>query len=131
MIFRVLVVDDEPDVVELFRRRFRRQLREGIYAFHFASSGEDALAQLDDEIEPALMLILSDINMPGMSGIDLLRRVKEIRPELPIALITAYGDEERRRLAFELGAVDFLAKPIDFGYLKTQLFDPVAEGKSS
>lgn len=124
----VLVVDDEPDVIELFRRRFRREMRAGEYTFHFASSGEEVLARLDAGFDPEIMLILSDINMPGMSGMDLLKGVKEKRPDLPVAMITAYGDEERRELAFELGAVDFLAKPIDFPVLKSRLSE-MAGGK--
>ena len=128
MNFSVLVVDDEPDMVKLFRRRFRRELRKGEYVMHFALSGEEALALLKKEIEPKLMLILSDINMPGMSGLELLERAKEIHPELPVIMITAYGDQERRSRAFEIGATDFLAKPIDFDALKSTISTVVADG---
>ena len=121
MTVSVLIVDDEPDVMELFRRRFRRELRDGSYIFSFAESGEEALQQLEAAIEPELVLILSDINMPGMSGMELLRRAKELRPNLPITMITAYGDDERRKLAFGLGAADFVPKPIDFEALKKNI----------
>jgi CheY-like chemotaxis protein len=117
----ILVVDDEPDVADLFRQRFRRETRAGTYVMHFASSGEDALQQLSDGIEPHLIVILSDINMPGMDGLELLRQIKDQRPELPVMMVTAYGDDERRRRASELGAFDFLAKPVDFEFLKAQL----------
>jgi two-component system response regulator (stage 0 sporulation protein F) len=127
MSFSFLVVDDEADMVELFRRRFRRELRKGDCVMHFALSGKEALEILQHEIEPELMLILSDINMPGMSGLDLLERAKEIHPELPVIMITAYGDQKRRDRAFENGATDFLAKPIDFDALKLKISALVAD----
>jgi CheY-like chemotaxis protein len=117
----ILVVDDEPDVADLFRQRFRREAREGKYVLHFAGSGEEALGKLDDDIRPELIVILSDINMPGMDGLDLLREVKQKRPELPVMMVTAYGDDERRRRAAEYGAAEFVTKPVDFELLKTQL----------
>ena len=117
----ILVVDDEPDVPDLFRQRFRREARQGQYVLHFAASGEEALDQLADTIEPQLIVILSDINMPGMDGLELLREVKQRRPELPVMMVTAYGDDERRRRARNLGASNFLAKPVDFDHLKEQL----------
>ncbi len=121
MNYSILVVDDEADMMELFRRRFRRELREGKCVMHFSLSGEEAFELLSQGIKPELMLILSDINMPGMSGLDLLERTKEIYPELPVIMITAYGDQERRSRAFEIGATDFLAKPIDFDELKSKI----------
>jgi CheY-like chemotaxis protein len=121
MSFSILVVDDEPDVAELFRQRFRREVRQGIYVLHFAVSGEEALARLAGEIEPQLIVILSDINMPGMDGLALLRKIKKLHPDLPVMMVTAYGDEERRRRAGEYGASDFLSKPVDFDLLKEQL----------
>ncbi len=117
----ILVVDDEPDVPDLFRQRFRREARQGQYVLHFAASGEEALDQLADEIEPQLIVILSDINMPGMDGLDLLREVKQRRPDLPVMMVTAYGDDERRRRASEYGAAEFITKPVDFDLLKSQL----------
>jgi CheY-like chemotaxis protein len=117
----ILVVDDEPDVAELFRQRFRREARQGTYVMHFATSGEDALAKLDNGIRPELIVILSDINMPGMDGLSLLREIKSRRPELPVMMVTAYGDDERRRIANEHGAAEFINKPVDFDLLKKQL----------
>jgi two-component system, response regulator, stage 0 sporulation protein F len=117
----ILVVDDEPDVAELFRQRFRRETRHGTYVLHFAGSGEEALDKLGNGIEPQLIVILSDINMPGMDGLELLAGIKQRRPDLPVMMVTAYGDEERRRRAEELGAAEFLAKPVDFERLKEQL----------
>ena len=116
-----LVVDDEPDVAELFRQRFRRETRQGTYVMHFAGSGEQALDLLAEEIQPTLIVILSDINMPGMDGIQLLGEIKQRRPDLPVMMVTAYGDDERRRRADELGAVEFITKPVDFDLLKKQL----------
>jgi CheY-like chemotaxis protein len=88
---------------------------------HFANSGEDALEKLVGGIEPTLIVILSDINMPGMDGLTLLRDVKARQPDLPVMMVTAYGDNERRRLADEYGAAQFTTKPVDFDLLKTQL----------
>ena len=117
----ILIVDDEPDVADLFRQRFRRETRAGTYVLHFAASGEEALDRLTGEITPQLIVILSDINMPGMDGLELLRVLKERRPELPVMMVTAYGDDERRRRAAEYGAMEFVTKPVDFDLLKTQL----------
>ena len=117
----ILVVDDEPDVAELFRQRFRRDARDGTYVMHFANSGEEALQQLTEGIEPTLIVILSDINMPGMDGLTLLGEIKGRFPDLPVMMVTAYGDNERRRRAADLGALEFLSKPVDFDALKAQL----------
>jgi CheY-like chemotaxis protein len=130
----ILVVDDESDVAELYRQRFRREVRQGTYAMHFANSGEDALDKLDGGVEPNLIAILSDINMPGMDGLDLLGEVKRRYPELPVMMVTAYGDDERRRRAKELGAAEFLSKPIDFDRLRVrlrQLPNAVDSGRTS
>ena len=117
----ILVVDDEPDVAELFRQRFRREARQGTYVLHFSYSGEEALAKLDDGIWPELIGILSDINMPGMDGLTLLQKIKERWPELPVMMVTAYGDEERKRRAGEYGASEFITKPVNFDLLKERL----------
>jgi CheY-like chemotaxis protein len=117
----ILVVDDEPDVAELFRQHFRREARQGTYVLHFAASGEEALERLASEIEPQLIVIFSDINMPGMDGLTLLGEVKRLHPDLPVIMVTAYGDDERRRRADELGANEFITKPVDFDRLKVQL----------
>lgn len=116
-----MVVDDEPDVAELFRQRFRREARQGTYVLHFAGSGKEALQQLADEIEPQLIVILSDINMPGMDGLALLREIKKEHPDIPVMMVTAYGDDERRREAAAHGAAEFITKPVDFEFLKQQL----------
>jgi two-component system, response regulator, stage 0 sporulation protein F len=117
----ILVVDDEPDVAEMFRQRFRREARQGTYVLHFAYSGEEALDKLSAGIEPQLRVILSEINMPAMDGLELLREIKTRRPDLPVMMVTAYGDDERRRLAGEYGAAEFITKPVDFERLKAQL----------
>ena len=124
----ILVVDDEPDVVELFKRQFRRELRSGACAMHFADSGEDAIEKLRSGFEPKVMLILSDINMPGMSGIELLAETKKQWPELPVAMITAYGDPDSRQKAYNLGAADFVTKPIDFPALKAKITEMLDRG---
>jgi CheY-like chemotaxis protein len=117
----ILAVDDETDVADVFRQHFRREVRQGHYVLHFAYSAEEALGKLAEGIEPQLIVILSDINMPGMDGLMLLREVKGRRPDLPVIMVTAYGDEERRRRASEYGAADFITKPVDFDFLKAQL----------
>jgi CheY-like chemotaxis protein len=121
MTVSILVVDDEPDVADLFRQHFRREARQGAYALHFALSAFEALERLAGGIEPQLIVILSDINMPGMDGLALLREIKTRRPDLPVMMLTAYGDDERRRRAAEYGAAEFLTKPVDFDFLKERL----------
>jgi CheY-like chemotaxis protein len=121
MSFSILVVDDEPDIAEMFRQRFRREARQGTYVLHFAASGEEALDQLSNGVQPELIVILSDINMPGMDGLTLLRAIKTHRPELPVMMVTAYGDDERRRHAADAGAHEFLTKPVDFDLPKQEL----------
>jgi CheY-like chemotaxis protein len=117
----ILVVDDEPNVADLFRQRFRREALQGTYVMHFAASGTEALDRLAGEIQPTLVEVLSDINMPGMDGLELLGEIKHWRPDLPVMMVTAYGDDERRRRARELGAFEFITKPVDFDQLKEQL----------
>jgi CheY-like chemotaxis protein len=117
----ILVVDDEPDVTDLFRQHFRREAREGTYVMHFAGSAQEALDKLAGGIRPQLIVILSDINMPQMDGLTLLREIKARRPDLPVMMVTAYGDDERRRRAHEYGAAEFITKPVDFDFLKAQL----------
>ena len=122
----ILIVDDEPDIIDLFKRRFRQEIKNGDFEMHFAASGEDALHQLGSQSEPEIMLILSDINMPGMNGIELLQKTKELWPKLPVAMITAYGDDESQRKALAAGASEFLAKPIDFKELKIKIAEMLA-----
>jgi CheY-like chemotaxis protein len=117
----ILVVDDEPDVEALFRQQFRRDLRAGRFTMDFAQSGDIALARIGEAGEQSLILILSDINMPGMSGLELLPKAKAIRPDVPIIMITAYGDAETKRRALDGGAEALLTKPIDFGTLRGKI----------
>jgi CheY-like chemotaxis protein len=118
----ILVVDDEPDVEALFRQQFRRELRAGRFAMEFAQSAPMALQRITNAGgDESLILILSDINMPGMSGLELLLEAKAIRPDVPIIMITAYGDPETKRKAFENGAEALLTKPIDFGTLRSEI----------
>jgi CheY-like chemotaxis protein len=117
----VLVVDDEPDVEELFRQQFRRDLRAQRFVMEFAVSAANALLRIAEPIEQTLILILSDINMPGMTGIEMLPRAREICPDVPIIMITAYGDADTRRRAMESGANGLLTKPIDFALLRNEI----------
>jgi CheY-like chemotaxis protein len=117
----VLVVDDEPDVEMLFRQQFRRELRAERFTMIFAQSGMAALQSIDEAGNEPLILILSDINMPGMTGLELLPRAKAARPDVPIIMITAYGDAETKRRALENGADGLLTKPIDFGLLRNEI----------
>jgi CheY-like chemotaxis protein len=117
----ILVVDDEPDVEVLFRQQFRRDLRAGRFAMEFAQSAALALERIAAASDRSLILILSDINMPGMSGLELLPKAKAMRPEVPIIMITAYGDADTKRKALENGAASLLTKPIDFGTLRGEI----------
>jgi len=119
---KILVVDDEADVQPLFLQRFRKEIREHELEFDFALSGEEALTYLEAK-HSEVVLILSDINMPGMSGIDLLSRIRHQYDAPPpvVMMITAYGDEENHRKAMDNGANDFLTKPLDFNLLKQKL----------
>ena len=121
MTAHILVVDDEPDVEVLFRQQFRHDLRAGRFTMEFAQSGPAALGRITDAEAASLILILSDINMPGMSGLELLPKAKALRPDVPIILITAYGDVETKRQALEKGAEALLTKPIDFGTLRSEI----------
>jgi CheY-like chemotaxis protein len=117
----ILVVDDESDVESLFRQQFRRDIRSGRFILEFANSARDALERAKAIADPSLILILSDINMPGMSGLEMLPKVKAARPNVPVIMITAYGDDATRKKAMELGAVGLLTKPIDFGSLRQEI----------
>ncbi len=119
---KILVVDDEQDVKMLFEQRFRREMKNGEIEFAFAHSGEDALVFMQAHQQEAV-LILSDINMPGMSGLELLKRIKKEyeKPPPVVMMITAYGDEENYTTAKQYGADDFLTKPVDFTVLKDKL----------
>jgi two-component system, chemotaxis family, chemotaxis protein CheY len=119
---KILVVDDERDIQVLFEQRFRKEIKNNQIEFVFAFSGEEALAYLN-QLEHEAVLILSDINMPGMSGLELLENIKKkyMKPPPVVMMITAYGDSENHRIAKELGADDFLTKPVDFAMLKEKL----------
>ena len=117
----ILVVDDEPDVEMLFRQHFRRDLRAGRFTMEFAQSAPVALQSISNASDASLILILSDINMPGMSGLELLPKAKEARPDVPVIMITAYGDAETKRKALESGADALLTKPIDFMLLRNEI----------
>ena len=122
----VLVVDDEPDVEALFRQQFRRDLRSERFLMDFANSAPDALTRIGETVEHSLILILSDINMPGMTGLEMLPKVKAMRPEVPVIMITAYGDPDTKRKALEGGASGLLTKPIDFSLLREEIDTRVA-----
>jgi CheY-like chemotaxis protein len=117
----ILVVDDEADVEALFRQQFRRDLRAGRFNMEFAQSAPAALQCISNASEVSLILILSDINMPGMSGLELLPKAKALRPDVPVIMITAYGDAETKRKALERGAEALLTKPIDFTLLRSEI----------
>jgi CheY-like chemotaxis protein len=117
----ILVVDDEADVEALFRQQFRRDLRTGRFTMEFAQSAPTALQCISDAGDASLILILSDINMPGMSGLELLPKAKALRPDVPVIMITAYGDAETKRKALERGAEALLTKPIDFTLLRSEI----------
>jgi CheY-like chemotaxis protein len=117
----ILVVDDEPDVEMLFRQQFRRDLRSGRFTMEFAQSAPAALQCISDARNASLILILSDINMPDMTGLELLPKAKAVRPDVPVIMITAYGDAETKRKALEGGAEALFTKPIDFGMLRSEI----------
>ena len=121
MTLQIMVVDDEPDVTDLFRQQFRRELRAGQFGMDFAHSAPDALRQISAMEEASLIMVFSDINMPGMTGLEFLPRVKAIRPDVPVVMITAYGDEDTRRMAIENGASGLMTKLIDFGALRLEI----------
>ena len=126
MTVRVLVVDDEPDVETLFRQQFRREMRQEHYALDFALSGRAALDILDSHIGEEIILLVSDINMPGMTGLELLSVFKQRRPDLPVFMISAYGDQDTIATALECGANRFLTKPVDFPRLKQDITAVIA-----
>ena len=127
----IVVVDDEPDVESMFRQHFRRDLRSGRFVMEFALSAFAALEQVKAIPDPSLILILSDINMPGMSGLEMLPKVREARPNVPVIMITAYGDDATRKRAIELGAARLLAKPIDFTVLRSEIDSRLQPGPAS
>jgi DNA-binding NtrC family response regulator len=126
MTVKVLIVDDEPDVETMFRQQFRREVRQGLYSLDFALSGAAALEKPADHVGDEIILLISDINMPGMSGLELLPEVKQRRPHLPVFMISAYGDAGTVATALERGANKFLIKPVDFPQLKQDVSTVIA-----
>lgn len=120
---KIMVVDDEEDVQLLFRQKFRREIKAGQIEFHFAFSGREALNYLQSQDEGCVILILSDINMPGMNGLELLKILKSSLPQLKVFMITAYGDEQNYQTALDYGADDYLHKPLEFNTLKQKIFN--------
>lgn len=118
---KVLVVDDERDVEFLFRQKFRKELRRGEIDLAFAFSGEEALKMLSEGDDTDLILVLSDINMPGMNGLELLRRIKSTPPAVPVCMMTAYGNDDFRKRAQDYGSDGYLTKPVDFDELKERI----------
>lgn len=118
---RILIVDDEESIKLLYDRMFKREISENTYELHFSLSGEDALEKIKENNIKELFLVISDINMPGLSGFELLKELKEIRPQLPIFMSSAYTDQDRQNLAMELGALEYITKPVDFLMLKEKI----------
>jgi CheY-like chemotaxis protein len=131
MTVMVLVVDDEPDVETMFRQQFRREVRQGLCTLEFALSGSAALDKLSTWIGGQIILLVSDINMPGMSGLELLPMVKARRPDLPVFMISAYGDKDTIATAVERGANKFLTKPVNFPQLKLDVAAVIADAQSA
>ena len=121
MSYLILVVDDESDVETLFRQRFRHDIRAGRFTMDFAQSAAGALQRIENAGGELLILILSEINMPGMSGLELLPKAKALRPDVPVIMITAYGDADTKRKALEGGAEALLSKPVDFVLLRSEI----------
>ncbi|NVJ85454.1 MAG: response regulator [Algoriphagus sp.] len=118
---KILIVDDEKDVELLFRQKFRKEVKSGVLELAFAFSGEEALKVLDSEHPPKVIYVFSDINMPGMSGLELLNQVKNQFPEIQVSMISAYGDSQNYEKAMQSGAKEFFTKPIDFESLKVEV----------
>lgn len=126
---KFLVVDDEQDVEILFKQRFRREVRNGTMELVFAFSGQEALDIIKSTDSPNIVYIFSDINMPGMSGFELLEKVKKDYPHIHVSMISAYGDTENYQKAKEIGAKEFFTKPIDFKNLREELHDVLGENE--
>ena len=120
---KIMIVDDERDVEILFRQQFRKEVRDGRVELWYAFSGEEALEYLQTFHPPDVVCILSDINMPGITGLDLLRAVKEKYPNIRVSMITAYGDENNFQIAMSTGAEHYFTKPIDFDQVKRDVLN--------
>jgi len=119
----VMVVDDEEDIQSLFKQKFRKEIKAGQIEFHFALSAETALEYLENDDEASIVLILSDINMPGMNGLELLKILKEKFTDLKVFMITAYGDERNYQTAIAYGSDDYITKPVNFDVLKNKIIN--------
>ena len=126
---KFLVVDDEKDVEMLFRQKFRKEIRRGEIEFIFAFSGKEALSYLNSENPPDVVYVFSDINMPGMTGIELLETIKTDFPHINVSMISAYGDDDNYNKAIESGAKEFFTKPIDFESLRTEIYNMLNKDK--
>ncbi|MFO7847605.1 MAG: response regulator [Balneolaceae bacterium] len=126
---KFLVVDDEQDVEMLFRQKFRKEIRSGLIELEFAFSGQDALDRLLSTQPPDVLYIFSDINMPGMSGLELLEKVKSKFPQIQVSMISAYGDDDNFKKAINSGAKEFFTKPIDFGSLKAEIEQMLSDSR--
>jgi two-component system, response regulator, stage 0 sporulation protein F len=123
----ILVVDDEPDMQFLFLQKFRKELRQGLLNFNFAFSADEALGFLREMSPEDIVLVLSDINMPGRSGIELLQIIKKESPGLKVIMVSAYNDDNHRSMAKKSGADDFISKPVDFDILKERILNEIAD----
>ena len=126
---KFLIVDDEKDVEMLFRQKFRKEIRSGFLELEFAFSGEEALNLLRSQKPPEVIYIFSDINMPGMTGLELLKMVKNEFPEIHVSMVSAYGNDEYYSLAMSSGAKEFFTKPIDFDSLRAELMEFTGDRK--
>ncbi|WP_296704230.1 response regulator [Algoriphagus sp.] len=126
----ILIVDDETDVEILFRQKFRKEIKSGSISLSFAFSGQEALDFLSKENPPQVVYVFSDINMPGMTGLELLKKIKEKFPQINVSMISAYGDSENYEKAIDSGAKEFFTKPIDFEFLKKEISALVDKHKS-
>lgn len=126
---KFLVVDDEKDVEMLFRQKFRKEIRRGELDFKFAFSGKEALSYLKGGNPPDVVYVFSDINMPGMTGIELLETIKKDFPHINVSMISAYGDDDNYHKAIESGAKEFFTKPIDFESLRTEIYNMLKKQK--
>lgn len=124
---KFLVVDDERDVEMLFLQKFRKEIRSGLIELEFAFSGQEAIDRLHNIQPPDVMYIFSDINMPGMSGLEMLEKIKSQFPQIQVSMISAYGDDENYRTAIDFGAKEFFTKPIDFASLKQEMLATMDE----
>jgi len=120
---KILVVDDEEDVKHLFLQRFRTELKNKEFYFHFAPNGEEALNYVQTLDPFDLVLVLSDINMPGMTGLELLKKIRQAKPTLKVMMVSAYSDVHNRNTAIDYGATDFINKPIDFNLLRAKIWE--------